>query len=121
MSERREVRTYKQTVSFEHRASRSSELLTSYQDSVLIMMVPGNGLDKVGVFKFGFPKTATASSLIYKTRQHLKLNQTEGIFLYLSDGTLLQRDNSLGDLYEHKKDEDGFLYVVVAKQEELGN
>jgi hypothetical protein len=119
-SERPEVQRYKQSTNFYERFARSTEIVASVADSIPIVILPGGGLVDAKVTKLVIAKSSKASTLIHRMRQQLYLSQTQGIFLYLADGTLLQRDMVLGELYEAKKADDNFLYLVVATQEELG-
>jgi hypothetical protein len=119
-SERLEVTAYKHSATLQHRTSRCEELLSLYADSVPVLVIPGSGLEGIATFKFIMPKTALGSTLIYNIRQKLYLNQTQGIFVYLADGTLMQRDMVLGSLYADKKDADNYLYLIAVTQEKLG-
>jgi hypothetical protein len=120
-SERPEVRRYKQSINFDERIARSTEIVASVSDSIPILILPGSGLVDAKVTKFVISKSSKASTLIHRMRQQLYLSQTQGIFLYLADGTLLQRDMLLGEIYDAKKADDNFLYLVAATQEELGH
>jgi hypothetical protein len=120
MSERPEVRSYKQSLTFEQRSSRSADIISSYQDNVPILCLPGAGVENVKAFKFIMTKTTQASTMIHWVRQKLYLSQTQGVFLYLANGTLIQRDMVLGELYDVHKDADNYLYLILATQERLG-
>lgn len=120
-SVRAELQRYKSSVAQEQRLASSTRILATSVDSVPIILLPGAGLTNVKTYKFVMARSTQASSLIYTMRKELVLSQREGIFIYLPDGRLVQSDMVLGDLYETCKDSDNFLYLVVAKQEEMGH
>jgi hypothetical protein len=119
-SERTEVTRYKHSIALDKRISRSSEIAADMADKVPIVILPGAGIDKAKVMKFIMSQETSGAVLMYRVRLQLQLNQTQGLFTYLADGTPLLGEVTIGQLSEAKRDEDGFLYLVVATQEELG-
>jgi hypothetical protein len=119
-SERTEVTKYKHSVNLDKRISRSSEITADLSNKVPIVILPGAGVDKEKVMKFIMRQETSSAVLMYQIRLQLQLNQTQGLFAYLADGTPLLGEVTVGQLCEAKRDEDGFLYIVAATQEELG-
>ena len=53
-------------------------------------------------------------ALIVKLREFLKLRPEDAIFLFANSVTLTP-NSSFGEIYTKYRDEDGFLYIIIAE------
>jgi len=47
-------------------------------------------------------------------------NQMDALFLYVDGRYLLKGDQSMGQIYESRKDRDGFLYLTYVEEMAFG-
>ena len=66
------------------------------------------------------PKDLTALKFAYIIRKKVKLQKDQALFLFVNGKEALKGDTSLLQVYESKKDPDGFLYIAYATENVLG-
>lgn len=69
--------------------------------------------------KYLVPETVSLSRLLYSIRQENKLNEYEGVFLFV-DSCLLSMSQTISEAYSRHANRDGFLYVTIALENTFG-
>ena len=66
------------------------------------------------------PSDLTAYHLAYIVRKRLKFKEHDALFLYCGN-ILLKSDSSMIQVYNSRKDPDGFLYLTYAQETVFGS
>lgn len=66
------------------------------------------------------PKDLTAVKFMYVIRKRINLQKDQALFLFVNGKEALKGDTQLSQVFETKKDSDGFLYVAYATESVLG-
>ncbi|XP_038142530.1 microtubule-associated proteins 1A/1B light chain 3C [Cyprinodon tularosa] len=74
-------------------------------------------LDKT---KFLVPFELTLSQFLCLLRNKIALDQTQTLFLLVGGKSMSCMSSSMGEIYSHFRDSDGFLYITYASQEVFG-
>ncbi|CAG9318050.1 unnamed protein product [Blepharisma stoltei] len=118
--DRIEVKEYIQSIPFEERLQRSTQMRIDNQGKIPAILIKAKSCTyKLPVQKFSIDGSMTMGSLLFALRKYIWLKPTEGLYVYIKD-TLPMLNSRLADLYERYKEEDGFLYLVCAHQEDKG-
>lgn len=109
--------------SFEKRVNVSGEMRKKYPESIPIVLEPSSEvkeIDKKIYKKFITPSEIKFNELLGKIREHLKLDPSHGIYVFLNNDTIPAPLRTLGELYNEHKHEDGFLYMSYSFEHTFG-
>ena len=67
------------------------------------------------------PNTFKVSEVLTIVRKKLQVSREEGLVLLAQGKHIMKNETMLTEIYEKFKDEDGFLYIVYAKENTMGN
>ena len=71
--------------------------------------------------KYMIPKDMTFTEFIQIIRNRIHLDQNEALFAILSEQNIMPKMSSLvGDLYEKYKSNDGYLVIILTKENTFG-
>ena len=112
---------YKKKNDFEKRCKESGNVLSKYPDRIPIIVERSkkcsfNDIDKS---KYLVPKDMTMGQFTYIIRKRIKLDPSQTIFISVN-GTLSSSTEIVSNVYDDKKDEDGFLYVNYTNENTFG-
>ena len=71
-------------------------------------------------FKFLVPPEQTFGSFMYEIRKRLKLSEEKSLFVFARKNAIPASGNTMGDIYEKFKDEDGFLKLLFCEENTFG-
>ncbi|XP_031718701.1 microtubule-associated proteins 1A/1B light chain 3C [Anarrhichthys ocellatus] len=74
-------------------------------------------LDKT---KFLVPFELTLGQFLSLLRNKISLESTQALFLLVAEKSMSCMSSSMGEVYSHHSDTDGFLYITYASQEVFG-
>jgi GABA(A) receptor-associated protein len=102
----------------EKRLELSRNIFFKYPDRIpIIIDSKETTLDKN---KYICPSNLTVGQFLYMLKKKIKITSEETIFL-ISNNNLLQVSHTMAQVYSHNKDEDDFLYIVIATENAFGN
>lgn len=105
--------------SFERRKSESSKILEKYPNRVPIIVSHQPKEFNLDKFKYLVPADLTIGQFICLLRQHINLESSKSIFIFVS-GNIPPSNASIRDIYYSHKNMDGFLYFQVKKENTFG-
>ena len=112
---------YKRKHTHEGRCEESRLMLQRYPDRVPIIIEPRDtstpSIDKT---KYMAPRDLMFGQLFYVVRRRLSMASGQGLFFFLNDRTLVNSSQTIADVYERKRDDDGFLYVTYSLENTFG-
>ena len=115
--------SYKTVNSFESRKKESSLVLTKYPDKIpAICEVDKSSSNSIKLHnnKWLIPKDLTIGQFLIKVREKIKIGAEHSIFLFDVKGALFSTSQLISAVYHENKDDDGFVYFIVSKQEVFG-
>ena len=114
--------TFKKKVTLEERQTMSGEMKAKYPTKVPIFFsrAAGSTLPNLDKNKCMTPCIARMSDVVCGLRQKLSLSKDLSVFLFAPNDEVLSGDSFVLEVYEGRKDVDGFLYLQYGEQQALG-
>lgn len=117
--------TFKKDTPFQKRVELSTRIRSQYQDRIpIIVEVSESNAKKLQLNrkKFLAPADISMGAFLSEIRKQSNISSEEALFLFCGSksGILVPTSNSVSQVYEKYKDEDGFLYMVVALENTFG-
>ena len=108
--------------SFEDRTKESEKIINKYPDRIPIIVTKNKSciLNDIPKCKFLVPKDLTMAQFTVIVRKRISLTDKETLFLFINDQTLATGSESVSNLYDQHKDEDGFLYISYCNENVFG-
>ena len=115
------MKSFKDSHTEEERKKESSKILQRYPSRVPIIVEKKEGctLGDIEKNKYLAPGDMSMSQFIFTVRRRIKLEPSEAIFLTVN-GSLMSGSSLISDVYESKKDKDGFLYMIYSSENTFG-
>jgi GABA(A) receptor-associated protein len=113
---------FKKKFSLEKRQEESKKIREKYENKIPLIVEPAKSctLNKIDKCKFLVPDTMTLAQFLFVLRRRVNLDESEALFLFV-DKSLPPTTSLLGQLYEEKKNDDGFLYLSYCNESTFGN
>lgn len=113
--------SFKKTNTLEKRMAESKKILDKYPDRIPIIVEKGDGknLPEIDKKKYLVPSDLTMGQFLYVIRKRIKLEPTKGLYIFI-DNILPATSQTVGNIYNEKKDPDGFLYIVYQSENTFG-
>jgi GABA(A) receptor-associated protein len=107
---------------FDRREKESQRIRQKYSDKIPIVLEKAETsdvpvLDKT---KYLVPEDLTVGQFMFTIRQKIKLDSSESIFFFVNNEYIPAVSETMSELYNNKKDADGFLYITYSKMEAFG-
>jgi len=112
---------FKKKNNFEKRKEEALNITKKYPDRVPIIVEKYHDckLNNIDKCKYLVPKDMTMGQFIYIIRKRIELESSQSLFVSIN-GLLVATSESISTIYETKKDEDGFLYIVYTSENTFG-
>ena len=76
-------------------------------------------LPKLSKNKFLVPRSITFGQFMYIIRSRMKLKQEQALFIFVNN-ILPTNSQTVQEIYQQHKDEDGFLYCLITAENTFG-
>lgn len=103
----------------EFRIQTSDKILLKYQQRVPIIVECKKGIE-IDKNKFVIPKNLTIGQALYVIKKRINIQPQQAIFL-ICNNSLLMNTDTIENVYNKYKDEDGFLYIFITLENTFGN
>jgi GABA(A) receptor-associated protein len=88
---------------------------------VIVCRAPRSSVPELDKTKYLVPTDLTVGQFAYVIRKRIKLSAEQALFVFVGDGNVLPATASLmSDVYQARRDEDGFLYVTYSGENTFG-
>lgn len=102
----------------EVRIQMSDKILLKYQDRVPIIADCKIGIN-IFKNKYIVPKDLTIGQFLYILKKRINIESTQSIFL-ICNNVILINTETISNVYNKYKDEDGFLYIYITLENTFG-
>ncbi|CAG9323877.1 unnamed protein product [Blepharisma stoltei] len=113
---------YKAQNPLEKRKAECESIMKSWPDRIPIILEkdPRSQLESIQKFKFLCPYDYTVQKFLTSIRLKVNLPKDVALFLFVNGIDLMTGDSTMKEIYERKKDEDGFIYLNYSDHPVLG-
>ncbi len=113
---------FKKVLSLEQRKEEYQKIKSKLTSKIPIICEkdPRSLIEPISKTKFLVNPEMTVSSFNEIIRKKLNLDAKEGIFLLVKGKNVITGNQTMQEIYEHYKDEDGFLYITYASESVWG-
>lgn len=114
--------TFREKFTLEERKEQSRKLQTKFPNHVFVIVSQDlfeNDEEKKN--KFIISKTQTVAEFLSQFRKHHSLKDDEAVFVFTERGTLPSNTQDMESLFANNRNEDGFLYLSVSKENTFGH
>ena len=112
---------FKERTPLDKRTQESEQIRNKYPDRIPIIVEKYKDckLPDVDKCKYLVPNDMTMSKFIFVVRKRIELDSSQALFITVN-GSMAPASQTVGELYDDKKDEDGFLYVTYCSENVFG-
>ena len=106
----------------EDRKLYSTKLITKYPDRIPVVIQPHSKLLKTAKTeknKYLMPRNIKITEMMVIFRTIIKIDSSKAIFIFVNNSLIPMRD-TVEELYNTYKDQDGFLYITYAYENTFG-
>lgn len=116
-----ENKSFKTKTSFEARRNECLRVREKYPSRVPIIIEknPGSSLPNIDKSKYLVPQDQTIGQIITVIRKRIEIKHNEAIFVFINN-VLPCMSESIINVYNKNKDNDGFLYITYSGENTFG-
>ncbi|XP_022950063.1 autophagy-related protein 8C-like [Cucurbita moschata] len=113
--------SFKLGIPLERRRAEAARVREKYPDRIPVIVEKAGRSNIVDIDrnKYLVPADLTVGQFVYVVRKRIKLSAERAIFVFVKD-TLPSTGALMSVIYEHNKDEDGFLYMSYSGENTFG-
>ena len=113
--------TFKQDYTENERIQESKKILLKYPSRIPIIVEKRDNceFDDINKKKYLVPKDMPMNQFVFVIRKRIKLDPSQSLFVMVNN-SLVSSPELLGEVYETKKDTDGFLYMTYSSENTFG-
>jgi len=106
---------------FDARQRESRKIILKYPTRIPIIVEKCTKctLNDIDKRKYLVPKDMLMGQFTHVIRKRINLNESQALFVMV-DNQLTSGNTQIGDLYEQRSNEDGFLYITYASENTFG-
>jgi GABA(A) receptor-associated protein len=123
MTQNKEEFEFDIKVPFEERKKEVEKQLKNHPGKIPIVVQKSSRsklvLPDTFKFKFLVPPEQTFGSFMYEIRKRLRLTEEQSLFVFAKN-LIPASGNTMGDIYEKFKDDDGFLKLIFCEENTFG-
>lgn len=112
---------FKDSTSLEKRVVLAQNILLKHPGCVPLILEAYDKKIQLNKTKFIIPGTLTVGQFLTDIHKKVLVNSKETIFLFCNQNVLIPTSLSLDAVYQKYKDNDGFLYLLVTKENTFGS
>lgn len=114
--------SFKSEKPLEERKREGTRIVSKYSDHLPVVLErsPRSNLPDFEKKKVLCKTNSTVAQFLQHVRKHFSLPPSQVIFLFINGRDLASNEMLMRELYNSRKDEDGFLYIMYSEQEVLG-
>jgi GABA(A) receptor-associated protein len=116
------VNEFKKKYPLEKRKEESKKIREKYPERypIIVTKDKGSTLNNIDKSKFLGPDSLTLGQFLHIVRKKIELNDNETLFLFINGSILVNNSETIGNIYNIYKDEDGFLYITYCNENVFG-
>lgn len=114
--------SFKKRFTFKDRKTESKRIREKYPDRIPIIVEHSKkttDFPTIDKQKYLVPHDLTTGQFCYVIRKRVKLSPEKAMFMMINN-KMAPTSDSISQVYERERDEDGFLYVCVAGESTFG-
>ena len=113
---------YKTQNDEEKRKIEANKIRERYPDRIPVICEKSetSKLPDIDNTKFLVPNDFTAFHFICMIRKRIKLPEKDCLYFFVNGKNLLKGDTLIAQIYEKKRDPDGFLYIIYTEEPSFG-
>ena len=115
--------SFKLSYTFSQRRNESQKVLDKYPNRIPVICEVDNknsSIIQLKKMKYLVPDSLTVGQFVYVLRKQMTLKPEEAVFIMI-DGILPPTASLMSQIYHDHKDNDGFLYAVLLRENTFGN
>ena len=113
---------FKENNTLDKRVAEVRKITTRWPGRIPVILerARNSRLEEFEKSKFLCPNEYTVQQFLSCLRKKIKMSRDKALFVFVNGKELVTGDTPMAHLYESKKDEDGFIYMIYSEQEVLG-
>lgn len=111
------------TKPLKQRSEEFKHIIEKYPDRIpVIINCNENTVKELDLMKFKYlvPTDLTIGQFLFVIKKQCKLKESDGLYLFIKN-SIMPVCSILKDIYKKEKNEDGFLYMTLEKENTFGN
>jgi|TARA_B100001758_G_scaffold246892_1_gene263124 GABA(A) receptor-associated protein len=114
------MKSFKDKIPFAQRKAEAIKIREKYPDRIPVICERfNNNIKDLDKRKYLVPSDLTMAGFMFVIRRRLALPPDQSIFMFCNEA-MVPTASLMGAIYEERKDEDGFLYVVYGGESTFG-
>lgn len=112
---------FKQDHTLEYRTAEADKIKLKYPDRVPVIVekVTGSQIEQIDKRKYLVPNDITIAQFMWIIRKRIDMAPEKALFLFI-EKVVPSSAATMGDIYHHHKDPDGFLYIQYSGENTFG-
>lgn len=116
------MKVFQEKYTFDLRQAESARIRNKYPDRVPIIVEQQkkSSLPELDKHKYLVPGDLTVGQFMHVLRKRMKMPPEEALFIFMNN-KIPPSSSLVSHVYQNDKNEDGFLYCIVAKENVFGS